>query len=103
MRYDDYDTGKYRDRLIACPFCGPSHEIPLYMHRVKEKHMKEFIYFVECSNCGCGPNFYVETEEEAIILWNTRAELTKSENFTLGFESARNQILKIVEQLRKGS
>lgn len=55
--------------LKPCPFCGSPGELT--------DTMPGGTYWVRCSVCdGEGPSSDERTKEQAIALWNTRAEVT---------------------------
>lgn len=51
-------------RMLLCPFCGGEAKIDML-------DMGQYLYAVECKNCGCRTSSE-ETEEEAIAVWNRR-------------------------------
>lgn len=60
--------------LKPCPFCGNEVEMRPWKYN---HHLTGFIYDFFCGHCGCSFTAgYCETEDEAIVKWNTRAERT---------------------------
>jgi Lar family restriction alleviation protein len=65
---EEPDLTKADTRLIPCPFCGSTRIVNWLSHDVVKN-----MWCVFCETCNSeGP--HSENEEEAIILWNKRAE-----------------------------
>lgn len=58
-------------KIKNCPFCG--HPATLYQYQKQE-------HYIVCDNCGAASTICA-TEEEAILIWNTRFE-PKTESIT---------------------
>lgn len=65
-------------KLEACPFCGGEailYEIEPHSHRLADIAISfEGEFFVECTSCACGLSG--ATKDDAVKVWNRRAELT---------------------------
>jgi hypothetical protein len=59
-------------QLLPCPFCGMDERNPPFIHSNKKKHFDEKHFTVQCTNCGCEPDYCVTTEAECIKVWNNR-------------------------------
>jgi len=58
--------------LLPCPFCGlDKKNPPIVLNNKKQKHMPIHTT-VQCTNCGCEPNHYMDNEDDSIKIWNTR-------------------------------
>lgn len=91
----DFDTSV----LMPCPFCGfiAKDEDGERCFLTKDyTNGHDWHYFVECFNCGCEPKFYVPTIEEAVLKWNTRPQLRPGDEFKLGYEAAKNDLVKAI-------
>ena len=62
---------EYLENLIECPWCGVNKKIPPYLYEKRTKGMPT-AWVVMCSNCGAEPNYFANSKEEAIKVWNTR-------------------------------
>ena len=87
--------------LLPCPFC-PEKEAkdarPMVLSG-KKKHFDDIHFTVQCTNCGCEPDFCVETEEEAINHWNTREILPDTDAAITGFNIAKKRIIEMINML----
>ena len=90
---------KYQDVLyLDCPFCADKENRPmLCFHRFA--NFSDVHFTVSCTGCGCEPDFCVENPEQAISLWNTRANVGKNTSSVSGFELAKKEILKLINEL----
>lgn len=62
-------AGKYPKRLKSCPFCGGEAKVINLLPLLPELDKA----YVECKLCEVTTSYF-ETEEEAILFWNTRTE-----------------------------
>lgn len=85
--------------ILPCPFCGDEvKDKPLMSHAKQSKH-HDVHYKIYCSNCGAGPNYYCSTEQEAIIVWNTRPSFSANNEFICGFEEAKRKISMMIQKI----
>lgn len=69
------------NKLKPCPFCGGEAEI-MRLKTLNIDPSKIMPYYIcGCPNCGCWFNTdEFHTEEEAVVMWNTRTEVKDDEN-----------------------
>jgi len=96
------DPYKYTKELLPCPFCGVNEEAPPYMNSHKKKNFYERHYTIACTNCGCEPDYCVETERDAIAVWNKRITLDITNQFLSGFNTAKEEIKNLIDEMKKG-
>ena len=84
--------------LLPCPFC-PEHEANEAGVRIanhKKKHFDKIHFTVECTNCGCEPDFCCETEKEAIFKWNERRNLSFKEKDIAYVNSIKERLIAVL-------
>jgi len=83
--------------ILPCPFCGDYDvEKQNVLAKVTDKHGWKRI---ECSGCGCSPNFAVYTYEEAIRLWNSRVVFSDSDEFQRGIEYYKRYLMDLINDM----
>ncbi len=92
-----YDGYKFKDELLDCPFCGENKEAPPTMCQKKKKHFNNYHYTVYCLNCGCEPDWCVESEEEAITYWNSRVSTTQYGSYLQGFNECKKKMFELLK------
>lgn len=89
-------------KILPCPFC-PEEETkinPPYLSQKKEKHLPEPFFSISCTVCGCEPNFYVITKEEAIFKWNNRRILVKSQQDIAYINGIKRKLIKKIISIK---
>lgn len=87
--------------LLPCPFC-PENEAkkakPMILFK-KRKGFDNLNFTVQCTNCGCEPDFCVESEDEAVSHWNSRVLLPDTDASIVGFNTAKKRIIELIKIL----
>ncbi len=87
------------ENMMPCPFCGANANDRPLLTEYRAKGFDEF-FSVACQCCGAESCNYDKTAEKAILHWNTRAVLSSSDEFKLGYESAKRDFLQAIYQLK---
>jgi len=85
--------------LLPCPFCGPYADAKPMLLSNKKKHFDKIHHTVQCTNCGCEPDYCVETEWDAVTTWNKRDSLDKNQDFMNGYNHAKEDIKTMIGML----
>jgi Lar family restriction alleviation protein len=100
MMKNEFNGYNYSNLLLPCPFCGP-HVNPPIMNKQKFTKYHDEHFYVGCTSCGAEHNIFSKTIEEAIAAWNTRFSLSKTDEFQLGFEAAKQEIIRAIYEMKK--